>query len=85
MSETVNVRRKIVKWTEHQREPEYTAVLECGHNYPGEYDEPLDGATKAKVDAAGTIVCVACSREETELRQAEARVRELKARRSGRT
>lgn len=84
MGELRNVYRKIAKWTEHRRDPEYTATLECGHAFPGEYDEPLPAETKAVVDAAGEVICAKCSREEYELEQAEARVRELKAKRRGR-
>jgi hypothetical protein len=83
MGEYRDVRRKIVKWTEVVREPQYTAVLDCGHPYPGEYDEPLSADTKDHTPSF--VVCVPCTREENELRAAEATVRELKERRARRT
>ncbi len=82
MGDFQSVMRKIVLWKKIVREPQFVAVLDCGHQYPNEYGEPLDA--EAKDDTADRIVCDECTRDKNELRLAEARVRELKARRSGR-
>lgn len=85
MGEYRNVYRKIAKWTEIRREPEYTAVLTCGHPCPSEYEEPWSAAQKAEVEAKGNeVVCITCTREEAELAAAQAKVRELKGRRKKR-
>lgn len=73
------LKRKVVRWEEVQHEPEYIAVLECGHSdRSGEY---TSANQKALIEADGNeTYCYECSRKAERVAYLEQQLAEEKAR-----
>ncbi len=77
MSET-KVYRKIVKWNVYTPEPEYTAVLSCGHATPGEYDNGMTAEQRDECQKLGELECYECTKLAREEQRLEQQLREVR-------
>lgn len=85
MGDFRDIRRKIVRWEEVVQEPEYRAVLECGHLFPDEHGAiPDSGREAVEKDGGGAVVCRECTEEEHMLVRARIDIAEVKERRKRR-
>jgi hypothetical protein len=74
------VKRAVTSWREVVHEPTWYAVLACGHEVPGPYEEDgMSAAAKAEADSDGEIGCVECTRLENEIARKQRELDEMKA------
>ncbi len=81
MSDT-NVKRNVATWKECIPEPEWFAILECGHQTPDSCDGGLTAYQKEVIVRIGEpIYCSKCSKLEADIAIAQNALDAMKARR----